>query len=108
MRVVVGSRTPWPTALHLSGRGHNVLIVDNLVRRKTDVELEISSLTPIAPLSTRLKAWKEVSGREIVHQNVDVAQNFYRVKVLFDIFGPTPSSISPKSARRLFDEIRMA
>ena len=78
----------WPTALHLSARGHDVVIVDNLARRNTDVELEISSLTPIAPISTRLKAWKEVSGREISYQKIDVAQNFYRIKVLFDNFRP--------------------
>ena len=34
----------WPTALHLSNIGHEVVIVDNLVRRKTDVELEVRSL----------------------------------------------------------------
>ena len=78
----------WPTALHLSARGHEIVIVDNLARRNTDVELEISSLTPIAPISTRLKAWKEVSGREIVYQKIDVAQNYYRIKVLFDTFRP--------------------
>ena len=26
----------WPTALHLSARGHDVVIVDNLSRRKID------------------------------------------------------------------------
>lgn len=64
------------------------MIVDNLARRNADVELEISSLTPIAPISARLKAWKEVSGREIVYHKIDVAQNFYRIKVLFDNFRP--------------------
>jgi UDP-sulfoquinovose synthase len=78
----------WPTALHLSARGHEVIIVDNLVRRKTDVELEISSLTPIAPISARLKAWKEAAGREIGYHNIDVAQNYHRIKVLFDTFCP--------------------
>jgi UDP-sulfoquinovose synthase len=78
----------WPTALHLSARGHDVVIVDNLVRRNIDVELEVSSLTPIAPLSTRLKAWKEVSGREIAYQKIDVAENFHRIKVLFDNYRP--------------------
>ena len=78
----------WPTALHLSARGHDIAIVDNLCRRKADVELEVSSLTPIAPISTRLKAWKEVSGREIVHHNFDVAEDFYRIKTLFTEFRP--------------------
>ena len=39
----------WPTALHLSAQGHEVAIVDNLSRRKIDIELEVSSLTPIRP-----------------------------------------------------------
>ena len=55
----------WPTALHLSNLGHDVVIVDNLSRRKIDIELEVESLTPIAHMSTRLEAWKAVSGKEI-------------------------------------------
>ena len=34
----------WPTSLHLSALGHDVTIVDNLVRRKIDIELEIQAL----------------------------------------------------------------
>ena len=41
----------WPTALHLSSVGHDVVIVDNLSRRCIDVELEVESLTPIRPES---------------------------------------------------------
>ena len=52
----------WPTSLHLSAQGHEVCIVDNLSRRKIDVELEISSLTPISTLSARVNAWRELSG----------------------------------------------
>jgi len=55
----------WPTSLHLSNLGHDVFVLDNLSRRKIDIELEVNSLTPIQPVSTRLEAWKEVSGREI-------------------------------------------
>jgi len=49
----------WPTSLHLSKLGHEVVIVDNLSRRKIDVELEVESLTPIRPLSVRVAAWQE-------------------------------------------------
>jgi UDP-sulfoquinovose synthase len=73
----------WPTSLHLSARGHEVTIVDNLVRRAIDVELGVSSLTPIAPMAERLEAWADVSGRTIRHENVDVAKDFYRVADLF-------------------------
>jgi UDP-sulfoquinovose synthase len=69
----------WPTALHLSASGHDVTIVDNLVRRKIDIELEVDSLTPISPLSKRLEAWEEVSGKRIRHVNLDVAQNYQRL-----------------------------
>jgi UDP-sulfoquinovose synthase len=69
----------WPTSLHLSSAGHDVTIVDNLVRRKTDVELEVESLTPIVPLGARLKAWEEVSGKKIDHVNMDVAENYQRL-----------------------------
>jgi UDP-sulfoquinovose synthase len=55
----------WPTALHLSARGHRVTIVDNLVRREYDREMGVDSLVPIAPLDERVKKWKEVSGRQI-------------------------------------------
>lgn len=69
----------WPTALHLSELGHDVTIVDNLSRRKIDVELEVESLTPIAPISVRLAGWKEASGKTIAFENIDVAKNYARL-----------------------------
>ncbi|MFL5902047.1 MAG: NAD-dependent epimerase/dehydratase family protein [Solirubrobacterales bacterium] len=55
----------WPTALHLSDAGHDVVIVDNLARRTWDEELGATSLTPIASLEDRVAAWREVSGRDM-------------------------------------------
>src|SRR6516162_6929807 len=55
----------WATALYLSGKGHAVAIVDNLVRRQWDHELGAQTLTPIRPLSDRVKAWRELSGNTI-------------------------------------------
>jgi UDP-sulfoquinovose synthase len=69
----------WPTALHLSAHGHLVTIVDNLSRRNIDNELEANSLTPIRPMGERLRAWKEVSGKDIEFQNFDVAVNYQRL-----------------------------
>ena len=66
----------WPTALHLSNLGHDVVIVDNLSRRKIDVELEVESLTPIRPMSERLAAWKEVSGRDIKFVNMNIGKDY--------------------------------
>ncbi|MGV6802267.1 MAG: NAD-dependent epimerase/dehydratase family protein [bacterium] len=78
----------WPTALHLSARGHEVMIIDNLSRRKIDVELEVDSLTPIAPMSVRLAAWKEVSGNDIQFENCDIAHNYMRLLYLMEKFKP--------------------
>ena len=69
----------WPTALHLSNVGHEVVIVDNLSRRNIDNELEANSLTPIAPISTRLKAWHELTGKVIEFQNFNVAAEYDRL-----------------------------
>jgi UDP-sulfoquinovose synthase len=69
----------WPTSLHLSALGHDVVIIDNLVRRAADIELEASSLTPIAPMGTRLKAWHELTGKEIEFHRFDVAEHYHRL-----------------------------
>ncbi|KAA5803413.1 NAD-dependent epimerase/dehydratase family protein [Alkalicaulis satelles] len=66
----------WPSALHLSARGHDVVIVDNLSRRKIDVELEVDSLTPVAPMSVRLAAWKEISGNTIAFHDLTVGKQY--------------------------------
>ena len=55
----------WPTALHLSARGHQVAIVDNLVRRAYDNELGAHSLTSIVSIQERIAIWKQQSGHTI-------------------------------------------
>ena len=69
----------WPSALHLSTRGHDVTIVDNFSRRNIDNELEVQSLTPIQPLSVRLAAWREVTGKSIAFKRLDVAAQYDRL-----------------------------
>jgi UDP-sulfoquinovose synthase len=69
----------WPTSLYLSDQGHDITIVDNLSRRKIDVELEVESLTPIRPIHDRLAAWRQVSGRSIGFVNVDLATEYDRL-----------------------------
>ncbi len=55
----------WATALYLSSRGHSVSIVDNFARRQWDHELGVQTLTPIRPLSDRLKIWQQLTGHTI-------------------------------------------
>ncbi|MBS8225367.1 NAD-dependent epimerase/dehydratase family protein [Vannielia litorea] len=73
----------WPNALHLSARGHEVIIVDNLSRRKIDIELEVESLTPIRPIGERLRVWKELTGREIGFHDFTVGEHYHRLLTLF-------------------------
>jgi UDP-sulfoquinovose synthase len=78
----------WPTSLHLSKRDHEVFIVDNFARRNADTELEASSLTPIAPLGTRLAAWQELTGREIGFRRLNVADEYHELVELLGEFQP--------------------
>ena len=66
----------WPTALHLSNLGHEVVIVDNFARRNADIELGAESLTPISSMDVRLKAWEEVSGKTIAFHNLDISRDY--------------------------------
>ncbi|SEN14790.1 UDP-sulfoquinovose synthase [Paracoccus alcaliphilus] len=72
----------WPTSLHLSARGHDVIIVDNLSRRKIDVELEVGSLTPIRHPGERVAAWKELTGRTIRTESFTIGENYHRLLTL--------------------------
>jgi len=78
----------WPTTLHLSNLGHEVTVVDNLARRKADVELEVESLTPIQPMRTRLRAWHELTGREVRFEYFDVAEHYHRLLTLIQDWQP--------------------
>jgi len=55
----------WATSLYLSAKGHSVAIVDNFVRRQWDHELGAQTLTPILPLSDRLRTWTRLTGKTI-------------------------------------------
>lgn len=78
----------WPTSLHLSAAGHQVLIVDNFSRRKIDIELEVASLTPIATMGHRLNAWHELTGRQIQAHSFDVAEHYHRLLSLLQEYQP--------------------
>jgi UDP-sulfoquinovose synthase len=78
----------WPTALHLSAKGHDVFIVDNLSRRNIENELEANSLTPIQPMSVRLAAWKQASGKSIGFERFDVAEHYHRLLTIIKELQP--------------------
>lgn len=55
----------WATALYLSNRGYEVAILDSYVRRLWDLQLGVSTLTPIAQLEQRVDCWKGLTGKDI-------------------------------------------
>ncbi|PNK01376.1 NAD-dependent dehydratase [Cylindrospermopsis raciborskii S07] len=55
----------WATALYLSNRGHEVGILDSLVRRHWDNTVGVETLTPIAPIQQRLQRWQDLTGKSI-------------------------------------------
>ena len=81
----------WPTSLYLSKLGLDVTIVDNLSRRKIDIDLGINSLTPITSIGERLSTWKTVSGNTINFFNIDIAKQYE--KLLDLINSERPDSI---------------
>ncbi|MFN9637309.1 MAG: NAD-dependent epimerase/dehydratase family protein [Synechococcaceae cyanobacterium] len=69
----------WPCAVNLADKGHDVVIVDNLSRRKIDIDLGVESLTPIATIQERLRAWEQVGGRPMRFVHLDLAREFERL-----------------------------
>ncbi|MEA5509366.1 UDP-sulfoquinovose synthase [Crocosphaera sp. UHCC 0190] len=55
----------WATALHLSNKGYEVGILDNLSRRYWDSQLGVDTLTPIAPIQKRIQRWQGLTGKTI-------------------------------------------
>ena len=72
----------WPTALYLSKQGHDVAIIDNMIRRKMDDELHSNSLTQIATLNERVDKWKELTGREIRTYHGDLNHYDFLTQIL--------------------------
>jgi UDP-sulfoquinovose synthase len=75
----------WPTALHFSARGHEVAVLDNFARRRWHLERSTESLTPIASLSERIHAWREISGKNIVAYIGDAQDAAFLDAVIADL-----------------------
>lgn len=78
----------WPTSLHLSNAGHEVLIVDNLSRRLISEALNYESLTEIASIEQRIKEWHALTGKKIHFKHLDIASDFATLADLVAGFNP--------------------
>jgi UDP-sulfoquinovose synthase len=77
----------WPTAMHFSRRGDDVLVVDNFTRRADHLERGTDSLMPITPLLDRVAAWRQIAGREIEAQILDIC-DYPRLRTTIERFAP--------------------
>lgn len=81
----------WPTALYLSDQGYEIIIVDNLSRRKIDIDLECDSLTPISTISRRISTWNTLKGHNVSFVMMDIATEYANLASL--VVQERPSAI---------------
>jgi UDP-sulfoquinovose synthase len=73
----------WPTSLKLAASGHEVVIVDNLSRRKIDLELNSNSLTEITDTFTRKNVANELLPGKISFEYLDIVKEYdYVVRLI--------------------------
>lgn len=55
----------WPTAMNLAAHGHNVLVIDNYLRRSLMDKQNVPPLFPVPELSERVKIWNAGNNNKI-------------------------------------------
>jgi UDP-sulfoquinovose synthase len=55
----------WPTAMHLSARGHDVALVDSYLRRNICRAEDVEPLYQVPNLHERVALWEQTSGHQI-------------------------------------------
>jgi len=78
----------WPTAMYLSAKGHEVALVDNMVKRYWEAEIGVEPLGPIRPLHIRVQRWQAETGKKIPVFIGDIAENHRFVYKVMDQFQP--------------------
>lgn len=77
----------WPTAMHLSARGHEVMAVDNYLRRRLAREEDVEPLHPVPNLHERTRLWQAHSGYEVIPRIGDL-NDWESVAEIFQEFMP--------------------
>ena len=77
----------WPTAMHLSARGHAIAVADNYLRRSLCREQNVVPLYAVPDLDERVALWKQCSGHTIRPFIGDLTDWSF-VETLFTAFTP--------------------
>ena len=72
----------WPTSLRLAAEGHEIFVVDNLVRRRIDSDLQSNSLVPIASIEDRIITASSIIG-SIRFESCDISNEYAKLLKLF-------------------------
>lgn len=77
----------WPTCMFLSGKGYDVVGVDNYFRRNASVELDCEPLIPTPDLVRRAKTW-ESKTRKKIHVHIGDVTNYEFLLSLMKEYNP--------------------
>ncbi len=77
----------WPTAMHFSARGDEVMVVDNFAKRRWELEDGITPLIPVPTLHARTLHWQKQTGKSIQLHVGDICNPRVLNKVL-EVFRP--------------------
>ena len=77
----------WPTAMHLTAKGHEVAVVDNYLRRRICKEENVEPLFEVPNLHERVALWEESTGYKIPVFIGDLNQWDF-VEEIFKAFAP--------------------
>lgn len=77
----------WPTAMHMTKHGHEVVVVDNYLRRRLATEEDVLPLYDVPHLQKRVALWKKKTGYDIGIQVGDL-MDWTFVEKVFREFEP--------------------
>ncbi|CAD0186283.1 hypothetical protein RUESEDTHA_03190 [Ruegeria sp. THAF57] len=77
----------WPTAMKLSAAGHEVMAVDNYLRRRLMMEINTPALFDVPNLQERARLWNEKSGKDVSVRIGDL-DNWDFISSVFEEFRP--------------------
>jgi UDP-sulfoquinovose synthase len=81
----------WPTSLHFSARGHEVLIIDNFAKRRWEAQCCVRPLRPIPPLPVRIEHWRAAAptgAGPVGLQPCDLSEDYERLVGVLQEFRP--------------------
>jgi UDP-sulfoquinovose synthase len=78
----------WPTAMHFSQNGHEVAVLDNMVKRYWEAELGVEPLVPVPSLYSRVRRWQDKTGLKIELFVGDISKNHRHLYNSLERFQP--------------------